>query len=88
MLGTHPVLMQMCLFGSHAEPVGQAPQSMELSQPSPIEPQYWPPENVQESFVQLVLPHTPLTLAPQAVPVGHVVPQSAEPPQPSPIVPQ
>ena len=88
MVGVHPALMQMCLFGSHAEPVGQPPQSIELSQPSPMLPQYWPPENVQESFVQFGLPHTPLTLAPQAVPVGHVVPQSAEPPQPSPIVPQ
>jgi hypothetical protein len=43
---------------------------------------------VHETFVQLVLPHTPLTFAPHALPVGHVVPQSVEPPQPSPIVPQ
>jgi hypothetical protein len=87
-VGVHPVLMQMCLVGSHAEPVGQAPQSIELSQPSPIEPQYWPPAKVQESFVQLALPHTPLTFAPQAVPFGQLLPQSTEPPQPSPIEPQ
>ena len=80
--------MQMCFAVSHVLPIGQAPQSWAPSQPSPMVPQYWPPENVHETLVQWGLPQTPLTLAPHAVPVGQVVPQSAEPPQPSPIVPQ
>src|SRR5438045_3531163 len=78
--------MQMCLVGSHAVPAGQAPQSFEPSQP--IAPPYWPPANVHEGVVQWGLPHTPATLAPQAVPAGQADAQVVPPPQPSPIAPQ
>jgi hypothetical protein len=88
LLGVQLAAMQMCFVVSHVLPIGHAPQSSEPSQPSPIVPQYWPPLNVHETFVQLGLPHTPLTFAPHAVPIGQVVPQSVPPPQPSPIVPQ
>jgi hypothetical protein len=77
-----------CWVVLQVDPVGQAPQSSEPSQPSPMTPQYWPPVKVQATFVQLGLPQTLATLAPQTVPVGQVVGQLTAPPQPSPIVPQ
>jgi hypothetical protein len=61
---------------------------LEPSHPSPIVPQYWPPANVQDTFVQFGLPQIPPTLALQALPDGQLVPQVVEPPHPSPIVPQ
>ena len=88
MLGTQPAAMQMCLLGSQLWPDGQVPQSSDPSQPLPMTPQYWPPANEQAIFVQLGLPQTPATLAPQEVPLGQVEPQATEPAQPSPIVPQ
>ena len=87
-VGTQPGAIQMCLLGSQAVPVGQAPQFWELSQPSPTTPQYWPPWNVHETLVQLGLPQTPVTLAPHALPPEQVAPQVVDPPQPSPITPQ
>ena len=78
-------------FISHVHPgvVQVVPQSsFPPGQPLPITPQYWPPENVHETFVQFGLPQMPGTFAPQAVPAGQLVPQDAAPPQPSPIVPQ
>ena len=78
----------MCLVASQALPAGQAPQSSECSQPSPIVPQYWPPWNVHDIGVQLGLPQIPCTFAPQAWPAGQVLPQSTMPPQPSPTTPQ
>ena len=88
MLGVQPAAMQMCLLALQVWPDGQAPQSSEPSQPLPMTPQYWPPANVQAIFVQFGLPQTPVTLAPQTVPLGQVEPQASPPPQPSPIVPQ
>ena len=74
---------------SAADPArGAAPQSICASQLSPITPQYRPPANVHDVFVQLGLPQMPGTLAPHAVPAGHALPHSTWPPQPSPIVPQ
>ena len=78
----------MCVVGSQVAPAGQALQSLEPSHPSPMMPQYWPPANVQDTFVQFGLPQIPATLALHAVPAEHVVPQVVEPPHPSPIVPQ
>ena len=86
--GVQPGVTQMCFVPSQVVPVGHAPQSFELSQPSPMTPQYWPPVNVHATLAQLALPQMPATLAPQVVPAGQVVPQAVEPPQPSPIVPQ
>ena len=80
--------MQTWWVVSQVLPAGHAPQSCELSQPSPTTPQYWPPVNAQETLVQLGLPQMPATLAPQTNPAGQLDPQFAEPPQPSPIVPQ
>ncbi len=87
-LGVQFAATQTCLVESQLLPDGQAPQSCEPSQPFPMTPQYCPPENVQESFVQLGLPQTPATFAPQTVPAGQLVPQLTAPPQPSPMVPQ
>jgi hypothetical protein len=86
-LGVQLADTQTC-WALQVEPAGQAPQSSDPSQPSPTTPQYWPPVKVQETFVQLGLPHTLATLAPQAVPAGQLEPQLTAPPQPSPIVPQ
>src|SRR3954469_18772586 len=73
-------------------PVGQAPQVNVPPQPSPTDPQYWPPpEGVQVPLVQLVgggVPRAPAAPPPPQVwPVGQVVPQSSDWPQPSPITP-
>jgi hypothetical protein len=80
--------MHICFLGSQAVPVGQAPQSLEPSHPSPMVPQYCPPANVQETLVQLGLPQIPATLALQTVPAEQAVLQVIEPPHPSPITPQ
>ena len=64
-------------------------QTSELPQPSPIVPQYWPPEaGLQVSGVQI--PDAPLhRLSSQVHPLLlQVLPQSSELPQPSPMVPQ
>src|SRR4051812_21768317 len=80
--------MQTCWVVSQVLPAGHAPQSCELSQPSPTTPQYWPPVKAQETLVQLGLPQMLALLAPLPSPAGQVEPQLAVPPQPSPIVPQ
>src|SRR4051812_11806521 len=74
-------------------PVGQAPQVSVPPQPSPTDPQYWPPlAGLQVPLVQLAgggVPQAPATPPPPQVwPVGQVVPQSSDWPQPSPITPQ
>jgi len=64
-------------------------QTSELPQPSPMVPQYWPPEaGVQVSGVQT--PGAPLhRLSSQVHPLLlQMLPQSSELPQPSPMVPQ
>ena len=88
MVGVQFAETQTCWVALQVWPDGQAPQSSEPSQPSPMTPQYRPPVNVQATFVQLGLPHTLVTLAPQTVPAGQLEPQLTDPPQPSPIVPQ
>src|SRR5437773_9371682 len=68
--------------------VGQAPQSIWPSQPSPITPQYRLPPTVQLFLLQLVLPHKfGVPPAPHAEPWGQS-PQSTFPPQPLPTMPQ
>src|SRR5208283_5259759 len=76
----------------HAQPLPAAEQSVlhtnELPQPSPMVPQYWPPEaGVQVTGTQVEPPLHRLFWQVQPALV-HVVPQSSELPQPSPMVPQ
>jgi hypothetical protein len=86
--GVHPGGRQMCLFGSQNVPDGQEPQLREPSQPSPIVPQYWPPRNVHDSFVQFGLPHMFGTFGPHVCPEGQPLLQLIDPLQPSPMTPQ
>jgi hypothetical protein len=86
--GVHPGGRQMCLVESQKVPDGQEPQSTEPSQPSPIVPQYCPPENVHDDFVQLGLPHMFGTFGPQVWPEGQLLLQLIDPLQPSPMTPQ
>ena len=87
--GAQPGAMQMCLVASQVVPDGQAPQSTAWPQPSPIEPQYWPPAKLQLVGVQLGLPHRFATPEPPQVSgATHPSPQSTPRPHPSPMVPQ
>jgi len=88
-LGVQPGGMQMCFVESQVALPVQPAQLSAWPQPSPIVPQYWPPENVQLAGVQLGLPHRLGTPEPPQI-SGAVQssPQSTERPQPSPIFPQ